>query len=254
MAAAAFPIVGLNESERYMRERFGISAAVLKWIAVVSMVIDHFACSVYPCLNGYDIEVYHILRGIGRIAFPIYCYLLVEGFFLTKNVWRYLRNLLLFAAVSEIPFNMAVLGHVFYPQGQNVYCALAIGICAMMLLKRVDGFRVWQLLAQGVVIAVFLFLGEVLEVDYHWKGIAFIVLFYYLRKLRLWAPWRLASMSGRRSLRSCRYIYTTESADGRQSMCFMQFIHCICFCLGCCGFGLADCAFSVWCMKSYEKA
>ncbi len=170
MAAAAFPIVGLNESERYMRERFGISAAVLKWIAVVSMVIDHFACSVYPCLNGYDIEVYHILRGIGRIAFPIYCYLLVEGFFLTKNVWRYLRNLLLFAAVSEIPFNMAVFGHVFYPQGQNVYCALAIGICAMMLLKRVDGFRVWQLLAQGV--------------DYRWKGIAFIVLFYYLRKLR----------------------------------------------------------------------
>ena len=79
---------------------------------------------------------------------------------------------------------MAVFGHVFYPQGQNVYCALAIGICAMMLLKRVDGFRVWQLLAQGVVIAVFLFLGEVLEVDYHWKGIAFIVLFYYLRKLR----------------------------------------------------------------------
>lgn len=184
MAAAAFPIVGLNESERYMRERFGISAAVLKWIAVVSMVIDHFACSVYPRLNGYDIGVYHILRGIGRIAFPIYCYLLVEGFFLTKNVWRYLRNLLLFAAVSEIPFNMAVFGHVFYPQGQNVYCALALGICAMMLLKRVDGFRVWQLLAQGVVIAVFLFLGEVLEVDYHWKGIAFIVLFYYLRKLR----------------------------------------------------------------------
>ena len=78
MAAAAFPIVGLNESERYMRERFGISAAVLKWIAVVSMVIDHFACSVYPCLNGYDIGVYHILRGIGRIAFPIYCYLLED--------------------------------------------------------------------------------------------------------------------------------------------------------------------------------
>lgn len=168
----------------YMRERFGISAAVLKWIAVISMVIDHFACAVYPYLEGRDMEVYQVLRGIGRIAFPIYCYLLVEGFFYTKNVWKYLRNLLLFAAVSEIPFNMAVFGHVLYPQGQNVYCSLALGICAMMLLKRFDGFRAGQLFAQGAVIAVFLLLGEYLEVDYHWKGIAFIVLFYYLRKLR----------------------------------------------------------------------
>ena len=117
MAAAAFPIVGLNESERYMRERFGISAAVLKWIAVVSMVIDHFACSVYPCLNGYDIGVYHILRGIGRIAFPIYCYLLVEGFFLTKNVWRYLRDLMVFGTDSEIPYNMASLSGGYFSVG-----------------------------------------------------------------------------------------------------------------------------------------
>lgn len=168
-----------------VRERFGISAAVLKWIAVVSMVTDHFACAVYPCLAGHSTEVYHILRGIGRIAFPIYCFLLVEGFFHTKNVWKYLGNLLLFAAVSEIPFNMAVFGHVFYPQGQNVYCSLALGICAMLLLRRFDGFLVWQLLAQGAVTAVFLFLGEFLEVDYHWKGIAFIILFYYLRKPRI---------------------------------------------------------------------
>lgn len=168
-----------------IKERFGISAAVLKWIAVVSMVIDHFACAVYLHMEGHDMEVYHVLRVIGRIAFPIYCYLLVEGFFHTKNVWKYLRNLLLFAAISEIPFNMAVFGHVFYPQGQNVYFSLVLGICAMLLLRRFDGFRIRALLAQGAVIAVFLFLGEYLEVDYHWKGIAFMILFYYLRKLRV---------------------------------------------------------------------
>ena len=121
---------------------------------------------------------------IGRIAFPIYCFLLVEGFFYTKNVWKYLRNLLLFAVISEIPFNMAIFGQVFYPKGQNVFFSLAVGICAMILLKRFDGFRIRQLMAQAVIIVLFLFLGEHLEVDYHWKGIAFIVLFYYLRKLQ----------------------------------------------------------------------
>ncbi len=173
------------EVNKDMRERFGISAAVLKWIAVVSMVIDHFACSVYPCLEGRSAETYTVLRNIGRIAFPIYCYLLVEGFFHTKNVWRYLRNLLLFAVISEIPFNMAVFGHVFYLKGQNVYWSLALGLLAMILLKYVDGFRAWQLLAQGAVIAVFLFLGEFLEVDYHWRGIACMILFYYLQKLHV---------------------------------------------------------------------
>lgn len=168
-----------------MKNKLGISSAVLKWIAVISMVIDHFACAVYPYIQGRNIETYRFLRDIGRIAFPIYCFLLVEGFFYTKSVWKYLRNLLLFAVISEIPFNMAVFGHVFYLKGQNVYFALALGLCAMILLKRFDGFGIPQLLAQAVVIAVFLFLGEHLEVDYHWKGITYIVLFYYLRKLRM---------------------------------------------------------------------
>ena len=168
-----------------MREKIGISSAVLKWIAVISMVIDHFACAVYPYMQGRSTEVYNIFRGVGRIAFPIYCFLLVEGFFYTKNVWKYLRNLLVFAVISEIPFNMAIFGQVFYPKGQNVYFSLALGICAMILLKRFDGFRVRQLLAQAAIVLIFLFLGEHLEVDYHWKGIAYIVLFYYLRKLRM---------------------------------------------------------------------
>lgn len=167
-----------------MRDRFGISSAVLKWIAVISMMIDHFACAVYPYIQGRNIKVYDILRDIGRIAFPIYCFLLVEGFFYTKNVRKYLRNLLLFALVSEIPFNMAIFGHVFYPKGQNIYFSLALGICAMILLKHFEGFRLRQLVAQAAIILLFLFLGEHLEVDYHWKGIAYIILFYYLKNLQ----------------------------------------------------------------------
>lgn len=169
-----------------MRERLGISSAVLKWIAVISMVIDHFACAVYnPAVLSCSVESYRLLRGIGRIAFPIYCFLLVEGFFHTKSVWKYLRNLVIFAVISEIPFNMAVFGNVFYLRGQNVYFTLALGICAMMLLRRFDGFKMWKLLAQALIIAAFMLLGEKLEVDYHWKGIVYIIMFYYLKKLKL---------------------------------------------------------------------
>ena len=55
----------------------------------------------------------------------------------------------------------------------------------MMLLKRFDGFKAWQILMQAAVIAAFMLLGEKLEVDYHWKGIAYIIMFYYLKKMRL---------------------------------------------------------------------
>ena len=174
-----------------MREKFEISSAVLKWIAVVSMVIDHFACAVYnPMVLGCSIESYQILRGIGRIAFPIYCFLLVEGFFHTKNARKYLLNLAIFAIISELPFNMAVFGHVFYMRGQNVYFTLALGLCTMMLLERLNSLydrthQIWLIFMQAAVIGVFMLLGEKLEVDYHWKGIAYIIMFYYLKKMRL---------------------------------------------------------------------
>ena len=169
-----------------MKKKLGISSAVLKWIAVISMIIDHFACAICnPSVLGCSMEVYHFLRGIGRIAFPIYCFLLVEGFFHTKSVWKYLRNLVIFALLSEIPFNMAIFGHVFYLKGQNVYFTLALGLCAMMLLKKFSGYRKSRLFAQAIIIMVFLFLGEHLEVDYHWKGIAYIILFYYLKEFKV---------------------------------------------------------------------
>lgn len=62
------------------QDRFGVSAAVLKWIAVVTMVIDHFAAAVYWQMADSSYDVYFVMRKVGRIAFPIYCFLLVEGF------------------------------------------------------------------------------------------------------------------------------------------------------------------------------
>ena len=87
--------------------RFGLSSSTLKMIAVVTMLIDHIAAVLLVKLliqNGtWELNgVYQLMRDIGRIAFPIYCFLLVEGFMRTSNVKKYLGRMLLFAFIIHI--------------------------------------------------------------------------------------------------------------------------------------------------------
>lgn len=168
-------------------KKHGISAAVLKWIAVATMLVDHFAVAVYWQLPQHDYHTYYIMRKIGRIAFPIYCFLLVEGFFHTRNVAKYLRNCFLFAVISEIPFNMAIFGKVIYPQGQNVYFTLCIGLCALAVLDKFKNRyeQKYQLLKLAVIV-LSAYIGQILDVDYHWKGVLFIIMFYYVRDMQEW--------------------------------------------------------------------
>jgi hypothetical protein len=165
----------------------GISGAVLKWIAVITMLIDHFAAAVYWKLPGWSYNTYDIMRKIGRISFPIYCFLLVEGFFHTGNLKRYIRNCLIFAVISEIPFDMAIHGKLVYIYGQNVYFTLAMGLMAIGMLDkfkyRYDKKYIFYRL---LTIAAFAGLAQFFDMDYHWKGILFIVMFYYCHDIEKW--------------------------------------------------------------------
>jgi hypothetical protein len=165
----------------------GISGATLKWIAVITMIIDHFAYAVYWNIPGMSYQIYDIMRKIGRISFPIYCFLIVEGFFHTRNLRKYILNCLIFAVISEIPFDMAIHGKYIYIYGQNIYFTLALGLIAIAIL---DKFRykydIKNIIYRLIVIAAFAGLGQLLEVDYHWKGILFIVMFYYCHDIEKW--------------------------------------------------------------------
>ncbi len=143
-----------------------LSGSALKWIAMITMLIDHAGASlVYTyIINNYNtlamategltldaaINIYYLIRGIGRIAFPLYIFLLAEGFFHTKSRWRYLGRLALFAAISEIPFdislqldNYTVRAGVFIePTGQNVFFTLSIGMLGMILIESVRQSKV----------------------------------------------------------------------------------------------------------------
>lgn len=128
----------------------GLTGSAIKIIAMACMFIDHFGASVYQALMysgklggiessffgaltgpGIDSKVYLgylILRCIGRISFPIYCFFLIEGFGYTRSKWKYLLRMMIFAVVSEVPFDMAIFGSFFYYHYQNVFFTLAIGL------------------------------------------------------------------------------------------------------------------------------
>lgn len=106
------------------------SGAWLKVIAIISMLIDHVNKSlIYPNLvsnYGFLTRVSNLFDIIGRIAFPLFCYLLVEGFFKTRSRKKYLFNLLLFGVISEVPFDMFTTASFFNMNWNNVMFTLAL--------------------------------------------------------------------------------------------------------------------------------
>ncbi len=175
----------------------GVSGAVLKWIAVATMFIDHAADvgyrTWYLMICPYtesSYRLYTVLRGVGRLAFPIYCFLLVEGFLHTRSAKRYLRRLFCFGLISEVPFDRAFTGFWLEFHHQNVYFTLALGLLAIMLwdvLTQHD-FRAcswWRKLAAPLCAAALAVAAEYGNTDYGWVGVAVIVLMYLFRK----RPW-----------------------------------------------------------------
>ena len=107
----------------------------LKTIAMVFMLIDHFAYVMIERGLGLGGNLYmidRVLRGMGRIAFPIFCFTIVEGFQKTSDVRAYLKRLVMFALISEIPFDLAFRGSIFNMTFQNVFWTLAFGLAAVV--------------------------------------------------------------------------------------------------------------------------
>lgn len=176
--------------------RHGLNGNQLKLIAVVSMLCDHaairlLACGLLPAL--YTVgeteaaerwnQVFWILRSVGRMAFPIYVFLLTEGFCHTRNRRRYALRLGMFALLSEVPFDLLVYGKLWAPQSQNVFFTLFLGV---LMLTAVDwiGRNTDAALAQyrqmAVIVAAAL-LAWFLRTDYDAAGIMLIAVLFWLR-------------------------------------------------------------------------
>ena len=234
-------------------QRFRIfDGFALKWIAIASMVIDHFGSIVMDgVLAPYRVDgmiyftadmpwfirsapmIKTVCEALGSVAFPIFCFLLVEGFVHTRNRLKYGLRMGLFALISEIPYNLAHSQTVWHPALQNVLFTLCIGIFTLYAIawtqEKLSMRRAASILSViGVTLAgaglAFLVRGE-----YVFLGIFCIVLLYVLRENRYWqlagfapllivSPWILlavppvAAYNGQRGRGSRYFFYVFYSA------------------------------------------
>ncbi|MFQ9514878.1 MAG: TraX family protein [Eubacterium sp.] len=172
-------------------EKYGLSSFALKVIAVVTMFMDHFAILFFR----NNEMLYNIFRGIGRLSFPLFCFVLVEGFFYTKNRFSYAIRLGVFALISEIPYNMFG-GSYFDLQRQNVIFTLFFGFLTIWaldfismfrvkypenLLRRIGATRLNTLLELAAMIAG-LAAAYFLKTSYSYAGVMLIICFYVFKK------------------------------------------------------------------------
>jgi hypothetical protein len=162
-----------------------LSGSMLKMLAIICMVIDHSAAILYPVIDamrfpfsigGKVITLYWIMRKIGRLAFPIFCFLIAEGYQHTRNKIRYGLRLLLFAAISELPFNLLHSNHLFDLTGQNVFFTLFLGLL-LIHIHESDGRQLIKFLAMAAVGVV----AVCLKADYGLNGALLVFLIHLLR-------------------------------------------------------------------------
>ncbi len=206
-----------------MREFFdkkSITESTLKIIAMVTMFIDHVAVIFvgkymsshlgWPVTSKLDDPVlqrwmnetagaagffwlYYVLRVIGRLAYPLFAFMIFEGFMKTRSRWKYLLRLLIFALVSEIPYDLFIFGRAWSMDKQNVGFTLVLGLLAMIVcdiikhnkkwaekpkLRKFLGYSTWIILA---------LVATLIRSDYGLFGVLSIFAFWSLRHSRVYS-------------------------------------------------------------------
>lgn len=195
-------------------QRRGISGSTLKIIAIIAMLIDHTGGVILERMllnagmgaviqsgdanaivqfyteNAGIYILYMVMRQlIGRIGFPIFCFLLVEGFLHTKNVIKYAVRLGIFALISEVPFDLAFAGRPFYFGYQNVFFTLLIGLLVMIayqaVAEKLKAHAAVKAVLYIVAFAAGAALATFMKTDYYGIGVMCIMALYIFRKNRV---------------------------------------------------------------------
>lgn len=150
-----------------MTKRQGLSGTALQWLAVLSMTVDHSGI----VLVDHDAALYLACRAVGRIAFPLFAFLLAQGMMHTHSQKSMILRLAAFAFLSEIPFDLAFFKTIYFPEYQNVFFTLCLGAIA------VAGVNDARLFVRIIAVTSAVVLAELLFTDYQALGVVTIVLF-----------------------------------------------------------------------------
>lgn len=153
----------------------------LKLLAIISMLIDHIAAA----LIIQDSPIYMPMRIIGRLSFILFAFLIVEGFYHTSNIKRYLVRLLIFAFISEIPFDLAFYGVIFDFSHQNIFFTLFFALLLLEILRKIELVYIHNKMIttfySSLSILGISLIVTFLNTDYTFIGIFIILGFYYFR-------------------------------------------------------------------------
>lgn len=163
-----------------MEKKIGITSAVLHIIAMALMLCDHAWATIFG--------QYTILNDLGRVAYPIFAFMLVEGFYYTSNLKKYILRMLVFAFISEIPFNLMTNGVFIYPYHQNVMWTFAIALLLMAWIEQTRKKGVlWKSILVSILATGIGFLaGFASFADYFGFGVLAIFTFYFFRGKKWW--------------------------------------------------------------------
>ena len=180
------------------KREIGFSHNALVIIAMFTMFLDHFALIIIQGgkLYGYDytlyqnaiklpaariwIILYTVLRCIGRISFPVFSFLIVEGFRKSSNVYKYFMRILIFAIISELPFDLMVFNRISIEciKAQNVLWTYLVGLLMLSIIKLMSSLPTFlTMIPASIACAITFFLRS----DYWLEGIILIYVFYIFR-------------------------------------------------------------------------
>lgn len=153
-----------------MNNRKGINALTLKLLAMALMLLDHMWATVWS-VPWFTM--------VGRLAFPIFAFQIVEGFYKTSDRKRYMKRVALFALISEVPFNLMVADSLVYPFHQNVMVTFLIALLLMQWMENNRGSLPKFLGVSAVCVVLGFVLGIATFTDYNHYGIFMVLLFYW---------------------------------------------------------------------------
>ena len=161
-------------------KKFDISASTLHIMAMICMLLDHLWATVIPG-NQW-------MTCLGRLAFPMFAFMVVEGYFRTSNWKRYAKRLLFFAIISEIPFNLMYSSSLIFPFHQNVIWTLLLGLGLIHINElTAKKEKLWlSIVVGGLTILVGFLVGMLSMIDYYGAGVVTILVFYFFRKRTWW--------------------------------------------------------------------
>lgn len=172
----------MSDTELKNKPKHGLlSSSWLHIIAMVLMLCDHAWAMLFPAAEW--------LTCIGRIAFPIFAFMIAEGAAHTHSMRRYILRMLIWAVISEIPFNLMMGGSVFYPFHQNVMWTFLISLIAITLLEKVKKRfkkRLIKVLLSIPIVLTAALIGTVTMVDYLGAGVLTVLVFYFFPSGKWW--------------------------------------------------------------------